>query len=55
MQGSVIGLLTVLAAGLPACIAAYFGYKTRTQLKTGNEKTVGEMVTEVHDKEANHT
>lgn len=52
MNGSIIGLLTVIAAGFPSMVAAYFGYKNRQELKTGNDKTVGEMLTEVHGKES---
>lgn len=48
MHGSLLGLLTVLAAGLPSCVAAYYGHRNSAQLRTGNNKTVGEMVTEVH-------
>lgn len=52
MHGTVLGLLTVLAAGLPSAFAAYYSHKSVRQLKTGNDKTVGEMLTEVHSKES---
>lgn len=52
MQGTILGLVTVLAAGIPSAVAAYFGYKNGRQLRTGNDKTVGEMLTEVHGKES---
>jgi hypothetical protein len=50
-------LLTVIAAGLPGIVAAWFGYLAtkgagaiKHELVTGNDKTVGEMVTEAHGK-----
>lgn len=52
MNGTWLGLLTVLAAGIPSCVAAYYGHKNGQQLRTGNDKTVGEMVTEVHGKDS---
>lgn len=52
MSGSILGLLTVLAAGIPSCVAAYYGHKNAVQLRTGNDKTVGAMLTEVHGKES---
>lgn len=59
MQGTLLGLFTVLAAGVPSAAAAYWSYRAnrnvgvvKTQLVTGNDKTVGEMVTEVHGKES---
>lgn len=52
MHGSIIGLLTVIAAGFPSCVAAWFGYKNGRQLKTDNDKTVGQMLSEVHGKES---
>ena len=59
MEGTWLGLATVLAASIPASIAAFYSYRSariaaenRKQLVTGNEKTVGEMVTEVHGKES---
>lgn len=59
MHGTLLGLFTVLAAGVPSAAAAYFSYRAnrnvgvvKTQLVTGNDKTVGEMLTEVHGKES---
>jgi hypothetical protein len=52
VQGSILGIVTVLAAGVPSAVAAYFGYRNGRALRTGNEKTVGEMVTEVHGKDS---
>ena len=59
MQNGLVSILTVLAAGVPAAVAAYWSYRAnrntvavKTQLVTGNDKTVGEMVTEVHGKES---
>lgn len=37
-----------LVTGLPAIIAAYYGHKNAHSLRTGNDKTVGSMVTDVH-------
>lgn len=59
MNGNLLGLLTAIAAGLPS-VAAFFAARgsrrsaddVRKQLVTGNNKTVGEMVTEVHGKES---
>jgi len=62
LHGSVLGLLTVLFAGLPSAAAAYYSYRAsrntvdvKQQLVTGNDKTVGEMLTEVHGKESEQT
>lgn len=59
MQGTWLGLATVLGASIPAALAAFFSYRAQrlgkqnaAQLVTGNDKTVGEMVTEVHGKES---
>lgn len=59
MQGTWLGLATVLGAAVPSAFAAYFSYRAQrlgksnaAQLVTGNDKTVGEMVTEVHGKES---
>lgn len=59
MTGTWLGLLTVIAAGFPSAVAAFFGWRSakgasaiRHELVTGNDKTVGEMVTEVHGKES---
>lgn len=59
MGGTWLGLATVIAAGTPGAFAAYWGYRSsrgntaiRNELVTGNDKTVGEMVTEVHGKES---
>jgi hypothetical protein len=59
VQGTWLGLLTVIAAGAPATLAAYWSHRgakiskeNGRQLVTGNDKTVGEMVTEVHGKES---
>lgn len=59
MNGSVLGILTVLAAGTPSAVAAYWSYRAnrsvssvKHELVTGNDKTVGEMLTEVHGKES---
>lgn len=42
-------IFAILAAGIPSALAAYFGYKNSQQLRTKNGKTVGEMVSDVHD------
>lgn len=59
MEATWLNFAVVLASGVPAAVAAYFGYrsaqqgrKIKQQLVTGNDKTVGEMVTEVHGKES---
>ncbi len=59
MQGTWLGLATVLGAAVPSALAAFFSYRATKigkenaqQLVTGNDKTVGEMVTEVHGKES---
>lgn len=59
MNGSVLGILTVLAAGTPSAVAAYWSYRAnrgvgavRQELVTGNGKTVGKMVAETHAKES---
>jgi biopolymer transport protein ExbB/TolQ len=33
---------------VPGLLAAYYAYRATKALKTGNDKSVGEMVTEVH-------
>lgn len=55
MAGTWLGLATVISASVPAALAAFFSYRSAkigkgvsSQLTTGNDKTVGEMVTEVH-------
>lgn len=45
-------VVLALIAAVPAIIAAVFAGLTKRELKTGNGKTVGEMVTEVHGKES---
>lgn len=40
-------------SAVAAIVAAYFSRSNSRQLKTGNDKTVGEMVTDVHG-EASH-
>lgn len=59
MQGTWLGLATVIAAGVPGVLAAWWSRRSARsssevgrQLVTGNDKTVGEMVTEVHGKES---
>ncbi len=42
------GVAFTLVVSLPAIIAAYYGARNARSLKTGNAKTVGTMVTEVH-------
>ncbi len=42
------GVALALVTTLPAILAAVVGLLNRKQLKTGNNKTVGEMVTDVH-------
>lgn len=49
----------MLAASVPSAFAAFFSYRAQRlgksnaqQLVTGNDKTVGEMLTEVHGKES---
>lgn len=37
-----------LIAAIPAIVAAFYGRGSKAALKTGNDKTVGEMVTEAH-------
>ncbi len=53
-----VGLAAVTA--VPACVAAYYGRRgsppsrsTSHELVTGNNKTVGEMVTEIHGAASN--
>ena len=41
-------VIVAIVTGLPAIIGAVAALRNGGQLKTGNEKTVGEMVTEVH-------
>lgn len=59
MAGTWLGLATVLAAAVPSALAAIFSYRAQRlsranarQLVTGNDKTVGEMLAEVHGKES---
>jgi hypothetical protein len=47
------GVIAALVITIPSIIAATFGFRNARSLKTGNEKTVGEMVTEVHGSESN--
>lgn len=51
MKDTVTWPVVVLAliTGLPAILAAVLGLLNRKTLKTGNSKTLGEMVTEVHE------
>lgn len=51
-QQVALASIAALIAAIPAIIAAWYGRTTKVQLKTGNDKTVGEMVTEVHGKES---
>lgn len=43
-------------SGIPAAVAsitaAYYGRQNRSSLKTGNEKSVGDMVTEIHGQDS---
>lgn len=41
-----------LIVAAPGLIAAWFGAKNARALKTGNEKSVGQMLTEVHGQES---
>jgi hypothetical protein len=54
-----VPVFVALAYSIPSAFAAYFSWRgsrdssrTRQDLVTGNDKTVGEMVTEVHGKES---
>lgn len=37
-----------LIAALPGIIAAFYGHRNAASLRTANQKTVGQMVEEVH-------
>lgn len=41
-----------LVITIPAIVAAYYGRRNASALVTGNDKKVGEMVTEIHGKES---
>jgi len=60
VQGTWLGLATVVAAGVPGVFATYWSRRSSKQvdsvkadLVTGNDKTVGDMVTEVHGAASN--
>ena len=42
------GVIYTLIITVPAIISAYAGLRNRRALKTGNDKTPGEMITELH-------
>jgi hypothetical protein len=54
-----VAVLVALAYSVPSAVGAFFAYRAsnragavKQELVTGNDKTVGEMVTEVHGKES---
>ena len=47
-QAVTLSIGLALIAAIPGIIAAYYSHANRRQLVTGNDKTVGEMVTDVH-------
>jgi hypothetical protein len=45
-------IVAAVIISAPGMIAAWYGRDNKRSLKTGNDKTVGAMVTEVHGKES---
>lgn len=45
-------ILAAVIISAPSLVTAWYGRQNHRSLKTGNDKSVGDMVTEIHGKES---